>query len=63
MVKEGIVFGHLILEKRIEVEQAKVDAIEKLPPLIFVKDVTSFIGHVGFYHRFIKKFSKIAQPF
>ena len=61
MVKEGIVLGHHIEEKGIEVDRPKVEVIEKLPPSIFVKGVRSFLGHAGFYWRFIKDFSKIAH--
>ena len=63
MVKEGIVLGHKISGKGIEVDKAKVEVIKKLPPPISVKGVHSFLCHVGFYHRFIKDFSKIANPF
>ena len=56
MVKEGIVLGHRISEKVVEVDQAKVEVIERLPPPIYVKGVTSFLGHAVFYQRFIKDF-------
>ncbi|GKB01189.1 reverse transcriptase domain-containing protein [Tanacetum coccineum] len=48
--------------KRIEVDRAKVDVIAKLPPPTSVKGIRSFLGHAGFYHRFIQDFSKIARP-
>ena len=43
-------------------DKAKIDVIKKLPPLVNVKGVRSFLGHVGFYRHFIKDFSKIATP-
>ncbi|GJW16596.1 reverse transcriptase domain-containing protein [Tanacetum coccineum] len=62
MVKEGIVLGHKILKSGIEVDRAKVDVIAKLPHPTSVKGVRSFLGHTGFYRRFIQYFSKIARP-
>jgi hypothetical protein len=62
MVREGIVLGHLVSERGIEVDKAKIEVIERLPPPMNIKGIQSFLGHCGFYCRFIKDFSYIARP-
>jgi len=62
MVTKGIVLGHKISHRGLEVDKAKVEVIEKLLPLVNIKGIRSFLGHAGFYRRFIKDFSKISKP-
>nr|GEX06095.1 reverse transcriptase domain-containing protein [Tanacetum cinerariifolium]GEX89166.1 reverse transcriptase domain-containing protein [Tanacetum cinerariifolium] len=61
MVKEGFVLGHKVFGAGLEVDKAKIDVISKLTPLLF-KGIRSFLGHTGFYRRFIKDFLKISRP-
>ena len=62
MVIEGIVLGHKISAAGLEVDQAKIVVIKTLMSPITMKGIRSFLGHVGFYRRFIKDFSKISRP-
>ncbi|GJU92438.1 reverse transcriptase domain-containing protein [Tanacetum coccineum] len=62
MIKEGIVLGHKVSGSGIKVNKAKIKAISKLPYPTNVKAIRRFLGHAGFYRRFIKDFSQIACP-
>ena len=57
----GIVLGHVVSEKGIEVDQSKIDLISNLPTPKTVKDVRSFLKHDGFYKRFIQNFLAISR--
>lgn len=63
MVQKGLVIGHQVSSKGINVDSAKIETIEKLPPPTSMKGVRSFLGHAGFYRCFIKDFLKISKPF
>ncbi|RVW28911.1 putative mitochondrial protein [Vitis vinifera] len=62
MVHQGIVLRHIISKQGIEVDKAKVELIVKLPSPTNIKGVRQFLGHVRFYRRFIKDFSKLERP-
>jgi hypothetical protein len=62
MVREGIVLGHKISDKGVEVDKAKIGVIEQLLPPTNVKGIHGFLGHAGFYQRFIQNFCHIARP-
>ena len=62
MVQEGIVLGHQISGKGIEVDKTKIETTEKLPPLFSMKGIRSFLRHADFYRSFINGFSKFSKP-
>ena len=39
--------GHKVSHKWIEMDRAKIEVIEKLPPPTSVRVVRSFLGHAG----------------
>ena len=62
MVREGAMLRHLVSSKGLEVDKAKIEVIKNLPLPTTLRDLKSFLGHVGFYHRFIWDFSKVSKP-
>ena len=62
MVREGIVLGHLVSNKGLEVDKAKVEMIQDLALPKSIRELRSFLRHVGFYRHFIQDFAKISKP-
>ena len=62
MVTQGIVLGNIVPREGIEVDKAKVELIFNLPTSKCIKDIRFFLGHAGFYRRFIRDFNAIARP-
>ena len=62
MATKGIGLGYIISVDGIQVDKAKIDLIANLPIPKTIKDIRSFLGHAGFYRRFIKDFSLISRP-
>ena len=54
MVREGVVLMHIVSGKGLEVDKAKIEVTQNLPLPGTVRDLRSFLGHVGFYRRFIQ---------
>jgi hypothetical protein len=59
IVEQVIVLGYVVSSRGLEVDKDKIDVISLMSYPLCVREVRSFLGHVGFYRCFIKDFSKI----
>ena len=62
MVREGVVLEHIVSGKGLEVDKAKTEVIQNLRLPSTVRDLRSFLGHIGFYRRFIQDYVKVSKP-
>ena len=54
--------GHVVSKAGIATNPKKTDAVKEWPIPVTVTDVRKFLGFVGYYRRFIPRFSIIARP-
>jgi hypothetical protein len=62
MEKEGKVFRHEVCEKGIEIDRSGFEPLRELPRPRDIKGLQNFVGHAGFYRRFIKNFANLVSP-
>jgi hypothetical protein len=61
-MEEVAFLGHVLSAKGVAVDPSKIEVVSKWQSPKFVTEIRSFLGLVGYYHRFIENFSKIAKP-
>jgi hypothetical protein len=62
LLTEGVVLGNHVSSEGIKVDLAKIEVIVRFTPHKTQKEVRSFLGHAGYYWRFIENFTKIVAP-
>ena len=62
MVRQGKILGHIVSANGISTDEEKIKVIVELPRLIHAKEVQIFMGHCGYYRRFIYMYVEVARP-
>lgn len=61
-LQKVLYLGHYLSAQGMEVDRSKVEIVEQYPRPKNQKELRSFIGFVGFYRRFVRKFCHLANP-
>ena len=62
MVQQGKILGHIVSKNFISTNEDKIRVIVELPCPIHAKGVQIFMGHCGYYCRFIYMYVNVARP-
>ena len=58
----GILLVHVVCKEGIKVDISKIKDIIDLKPPVNPKHIRIFLGHIGFYRKFIRHYSDITYP-
>ena len=62
MVRQGKILGHIVSANGISTDEEKIKVIVELPRPVHAKGVQIFMGHCGYYRRFIYMYADVARP-
>ena len=62
MVRQGKILGHIVSKNGIFTDEEKIEVIVNMPRPKNAREVQAFMGHCGYYRRFIFQYASIAQP-
>ena len=62
MVRQGRILGHIVSANGIATDEEKIKVILELPRPEDYKGVQIFMGHCGYYRRFIYMYAEVAKP-
>ncbi|XP_030936120.1 uncharacterized protein LOC115961254 [Quercus lobata] len=62
-VMSGKFLGFIVRHQGIEVDQSKIDAIQRMPEPKNLRELRSLQGHLAYIQRFISNLARRCQPF